>query len=148
MRAAVKTNIKEEEKHPQEEERQTTATRTKSYRLEDIQEHWEAFRAERLAKGFDKDALLLKAGFRTDGHKILLQLANEALAPTFERMRFDLLHYLRNAVENDALSLDYEVIQMAKEKMLYTDKEKFDHLKRKYPLLQELQEKLRLDPEF
>lgn len=96
----------------------------------------------------DKDALILKSGFRRDGKKILLQLANEALAPTFERMRFDLLHYLRDAVQNDELSLDYEVIQMAKEKMLYTDKEKFEHLKKKYPLLKELQEKLRLDPEF
>lgn len=96
----------------------------------------------------DKDALILKSGFQTEGHKISLLLANEALAPAFERMRFDLLHYLRDAVDNDELSLGYQVIQMAKEKMLYTDKEKFDHLKKKYPLLQDLQEKLRLDPEF
>jgi len=39
-------------------------------------------------------------------------------------------------------------VDIAREKMLYTDKEKFEHLKKKYPALKDLQERLGLDPEF
>jgi len=55
---------------------------------------------------------------------------------------------LRNGLNNDGLTLKSEIVDVSREKMLYTDQEKFEHLKKKYPALKDLQERLGLDPEF
>ena len=73
---------------------------------------------------------------------------HEALVPSFEKVKVELLTALRNSLENDTITLQSKVVQIDKSKMLYTDQEKFEHMKKKYPALRDLQEKLGLDPEF
>lgn len=94
------------------------------------------------------EALILKEPFDFQENVITVKIGNEALEGTFERMRSDLLSQIRNQLQNDHIQLRSEIIELEKKNMLYTDKEKFEHLKKKYPALKDLQERFGLDPEF
>lgn len=56
--------------------------------------------------------------------------------------------FLRKALKNQLIGIEAIVKEMAKEDMLYTNKEKFDHLIKKNPALGVLKEKLGLDPDY
>tara|TARA_Y100000588_G_C14022438_1_gene824886 strand:+ start:371 stop:817 length:447 start_codon:yes stop_codon:yes gene_type:complete len=109
---------------------------------------WKKFIEISESQGKHQEALILKDEYAKEEHTITVFIANEALEPSFEKLRTDLLEYLRNELKNDHIQLRSVIKEIEKQKMLYTDKEKFEHLKRKYPALKDLQEKLGLDPEF
>ncbi len=100
------------------------------------------------AAGRHQELIILKEQYALSGSEITLSIANEALVPSFEKVKAELLTALRNSLENDTITLRSQVVQIDKSKMLYTDQEKFEHMKKKYPALRDLQEKLGLDPEF
>ena len=100
------------------------------------------------AAGKSQEMIILKEEYMLRGSEIVLSITNAALEPTFEKVRADLLKSIRNEVQNDSITLRSQVVELDKSKMLYTDQEKFEHLKKKFPALKDLQEKLGLDPEF
>jgi len=114
----------------------------------ELQDQFNAIIMDFEAKGLHHEALILKEPFDFHGHEITLKISNEALESTFERMRSDLLSSLRDHLQNDHIVLKSVIIEPDKKDMLYTDKEKFEHLKKKYPALKDLQDKFGLDPEF
>jgi DNA polymerase-3 subunit gamma/tau len=60
----------------------------------------------------------------------------------------ELQGFLRTSLKNSKIILDSVVEEVKNEDMMYTNKEKFDHLAKKYPALTELQQKLGLDPDY
>ncbi|KYG80514.1 hypothetical protein EV198_2189 [Roseivirga ehrenbergii] len=94
------------------------------------------------------ELLLLQEPYELEGNIVTIKISNGASEASFEKFRGDLLMALRDGLENDSVLLKSEIVDVAREKMLYTDKEKFEHLKKKYPALKDLQERLGLDPEF
>lgn len=115
---------------------------------EQLEEVWKKFMEEREKRGQTQELLILKEPYTLQDKHIIIPISNEALEPTFERFRADLLLHLRDGLSNDNISISSEIREIEKGKMLYTDREKFEHLKTKYPALRDLQEKLGLDPEF
>jgi hypothetical protein len=77
-----------------------------------------------------------------------VNIPNEALENTFEKFKGGLLTHLRDKLKNDHITISSVVVEVKKEKMRYTDREKFDYLKEKYPALRDLQDRFGLDPEF
>lgn len=66
-----------------------------------------------------------------------------------DEIRLELLTFLRDRLGNDSIQLGGEIKAVADDKkMLYTNKEKFDHLIEKNPLVKELKDKLGLDTDF
>jgi DNA polymerase-3 subunit gamma/tau len=63
-------------------------------------------------------------------------------------MKTDLVSYLRESLGNNSLQLRSLMIEMAANKMIYTNKEKFEAMAQKNPLLVELRDKFGLDPDF
>jgi hypothetical protein len=51
-------------------------------------------------------------------------------------------------LQNDILKVELEKLESESKKMIYTNKEKFDHLAAKHPAVKLLQEKLSLDPDY
>lgn len=115
---------------------------------EDLEKALKEFSEAFEKQGQHHEALILKETFLYEDSTITMRISNEALEGTFDRMRTDLLEKLRDQLKNDHLQLRSEIIEPEKKDMLYTDKEKFEHLKKKYPALKDLQERLGLDPEF
>lgn len=114
----------------------------------DIKAEWEKYIQQQAAAGNHQELTILKEKFEVSGTEIVLSITNAALEGTFEKVKSDLLKHLRNSLQNDAITLRSQVVELDQSKMLYTDQEKFEHLKKKFPALKDLQEKLGLDPEF
>ena len=65
-----------------------------------------------------------------------------------ERFRMDLTQYLRQKLQNNKINIKANVIPQEESKMIYTAKEKFEHLAQKNPAVRTLQKKLGLDTDF
>ena len=63
-------------------------------------------------------------------------------------IKSDLLGYLREKLNNSTIQLEGVVQHTAVKKKAYTNKERFEYLAEKNPLLRQLQEKFGLDPDF
>ncbi|NVJ47769.1 MAG: hypothetical protein HWE07_11600 [Cytophagia bacterium] len=146
---SLKASMQKPEDEEKEDEPQVVgAVRDTAFTPEQLAESWQQFVAKRQELGLQQELLILKEPYSVEDKHITVPIANEALEPTFERFRADLLLFLRDSLQNDHISLSSEIREIEKGKMLYTDREKFEHLKKKYPALKDLQEKLGLDPEF
>lgn len=55
---------------------------------------------------------------------------------------------MRKHLSNGSIKVELEKLETESKKMIYTNKEKFDHLAEQYPTVKALQEKLGLDPDF
>ncbi len=91
---------------------------------------------------------LLSQSFTFKNNIVTVQLTNPVEEPLLAGMRLDLVNYLREKLGNSKLQVESEIQQTSTKKKAYTNKEKFDYLAEKNPLLKNLQERLGLDPEF
>jgi DNA polymerase-3 subunit gamma/tau len=98
--------------------------------------------------GKKQEIMMLKEPYELQENKVVLKLSNEVLKITFDHLKSDLQGYLRKSLKNNKIILEAEVMETAREDMIYTNKEKFAHLVKKYPDLKDLQERLGLDPDY
>lgn len=148
--------LKQEINKPKEEtatEEETVAQpivtgKETAFDMEALKAAWKDYMDKMEAAGNHQETIILKEQYELNGSDIILHIANEALVPGFEKVKVELLYALRRSLENDKITLRSKVVQVDQSKMLYTDQEKFEHMKKKFPALKDLQEKLGLDPEF
>lgn len=109
---------------------------------------WEAFKTERKQKGFDQEAALLNHEYVREEEIIRLQIHNPILEFIFDKIKVELIAHLRKELKNGGIKVELEKLESESKKMIYTNKEKFDHLAEQYPTIKLLQEKLGLDTDF
>ncbi len=143
---ALKKEINKPKEEENEEEVEKVDLRNNAYTKEDMETAWQKFIADGNFQSLDQE--VLKNPFHLEENRVTVSIPNAALVSSFEKYRAELLLHLRNTLKNDNISLQSNVVEIAQEKMLYTDREKFEFLKNKYPALKDLQDKLGLDPEF
>ncbi len=93
------------------------------------------------------NALNQKVEF-SDDLTIHLTLPNSFQSLTIEELRQELLGHLRQQLRNKNINLKTSVEKLEDKKLIYTNKEKFDYLAEKYPVLRKLRSKLDLDTDF
>ena len=130
------------------EEAETKTEDTKSFTDEDLKKVWDAFKDGRKQKGFYQEAALLNHAYIREEETIRLQIHNPILEIIFDKIKVELLAHLRSELKNNKLKVELEKLETESKKMIYTNKEKFDHLAEQYPTVKLLQEKLGLDPDF
>jgi DNA polymerase-3 subunit gamma/tau len=91
---------------------------------------------------------ILNQTFTLKNNVITLLLNNPIEDPLLQGMKSDLVGYLREKLNNSTLQVEGEMQQNNTKRKAYTNKEKFDYLVEKNPLLKELQERLGLDPDY
>lgn len=92
---------------------------------------------------------LLNQPFVFKENIITLTLTNPIEEPILNSVKQDLLSYLRDKLGNNSLQVEGHMQEQQQGKRIaYTNKEKFEHLAEKNPLLIELKERLGLDPDF
>ncbi|EMR01214.1 hypothetical protein [Cesiribacter andamanensis] len=95
------------------------------------------------------ELLIANAGLELgEGASIQVVLNSSLQEEPFERLKPRLQQYLRQTLQNSQISLHPQVAEEAGPRKLYTNSEKFQHLLERYPLLQELKEKLGLEADF
>jgi hypothetical protein len=91
---------------------------------------------------------LLKQDFVFQDNAIIIPLSNAIEEPLLQNIRVQLTTYLRDKLNNSAISVIGVLHEMGSKKAIYTNKEKFDHLAEKNPMLRELKERLGLDTDY
>jgi len=83
-----------------------------------------------------------------DDTTIKLTLTNSVKEVILDKFRSDLMQHLKSNLRNGNITLVTDLLEEEAKKMIYTNKEKFDHLAEKNPLLLKLKDRLGLDPDF
>lgn len=150
--ASAKSNLEEQKAAKVKEAvagvEEESQKRSEAFTQESFETVWATIADQYESNGQHHEALLLREKVHIDNHAITVNITNEALESTFERIRGKVLEKLRNTLKNDFIQLRGQIAELEKKQMLYTDKEKFEHLKNKYPALKDLQDRFGLDPEF
>jgi len=117
--------------------------------LEALQTKWNEFTSWLKEEGREFDYNALVQDFHLEApHKIVLKLPNKSQQVAIDNIKQELLGFLRESLQNSHIDLECEVIKQKEENLIYTNKEKFEYLARKYPHLTELKRRLDLDTEF
>ncbi len=111
-----------------------------------MREAWAEY--ARLRKDQVAEVHLLSREIDLNGSIVTVALANTVEEPLLQSMMTDLVTYLRTRLSNPTIKIESVMQQMDARKMAYTNKEKFDLLAEKNPVLKELKERLGLDPDF
>lgn len=143
-----KLAFKEEEKKKGIEPNQTKELVLNAYTPEDFTKAWSAFIDIRKEIGSEQEVAFLKHQYVLSNDVVKIQIHNSILELTFDKLKVDLQTHLRKFLKNDAIKVELEKLESESKKMLYTNKEKFNHLAEKYPAIKLLQEKLSLDPDY
>ncbi len=113
---------------------------------EQLREAWAEY--ARLRKDQVAEFHLLSRKMDVNGSIVTVALANSVEEPLLQSMMTDLVTYLRTRLSNPTIKIESVLQAMDAKKMAYTNKEKFDLLAEKNPVLKELKERLGLDPDF
>lgn len=107
---------------------------------------WEEFAERR--KGQVAEYQLLQREYQFEPPLITINLTNPVEEALLENFRRDLVQFLRDSLHNNELTVKAVVQDNSGKKMVYTAREKFEHLTEKHPYLKELKDRLGLDWEY
>ncbi len=109
---------------------------------EQLKTHWRNFAATRDSPS---EGLILNREFELQQQTVLLRLDNQTQLTQLAEFKHELLEYLRKNLRNSQVQLQADVSVQEKKRMVYTNREKFEYLAEKHPLLNELKTQLGLD---
>jgi DNA polymerase-3 subunit gamma/tau len=114
-----------------------------------LQQYWDEFVNKKRAEGKQQELLVLSQQPElVDDLVVKIKLNSSVQIETVDGLKSELMPYLRDKLNNDALKLEAELQLDESKPLIYTPAEKFKYLSEKHPKLKVLQEKLGLDPDF
>lgn len=114
--------------------------------LAQLKKAWEEYAEQRKAQVAEYQILLRE--FTYQSPIITIPLLNPVEESLLDNFRRDLTQFLRDRLRNNDLTLVSALQSTEGKKVIYTSREKFEHLAEKYPYLHELKERLGLDWEY
>lgn len=121
-------------------------TENKVFTPDELKVAWLNFAETR--KIYQAEYQLLQQPVELQGTKVILQFHNPVQETLLNSLRSDITAYLREELGNSSIQVTGELKTPDDKPLLYTNREKFEHLVKKNPVLQELKEKLGLDTDF
>lgn len=119
------------------------------FTFDDIKNYWLEFASKKKAEGKDSEYMVLmqEISLKNDS-SIVIKMTNTVNLDILDRFRSDLITFLKSKLKNGSISLETELAKEDTKRMIYTNKDKFDYLAEKKPILNQLRERLGLDPDF
>lgn len=114
--------------------------------LEQVKKVWNDF--TELRKNQIAEYNLLARDFELQGNQIILPLNNPVEEPLLQGIRTSLITYLRDKLSHSSINVNGVLKEVESKKMIYTNKDKFEHMVQKNPALKDLKERFGLDPDF
>jgi hypothetical protein len=120
-----------------------------SYTEAQLRSTWKTFADKTKAEGRDSEYAVLKQDIRLiDNDTIIITFTNSVKMMILDKFRSDLIVYLKSTLNNRNINLETELLEEEASKIPYTNREKFDYLAEKKPILNELKNRLGLDTDF
>lgn len=114
--------------------------------LDELKLAWDEFAEQRKTQVGEYHILRQEFEFSNDA--VTVRLSNAVEEPLLQAIRTPLTEFLRERLSNKRLNVISVVKEVQSQKIAYTNKEKFDHLAEKNPILKELKDRLGLDTDF
>jgi hypothetical protein len=111
-----------------------------------VKEAWTEYAAERKSQVAEYHLLNREITFRNS--QITIPLTNPIEEPLLLSIKSNLVDYLRRKLSNNLIQVVSIIEERQSKKVAYTNKDKFEHLAEKNPLLNQLKEKFGLDTDF
>ena len=120
-----------------------------SFTEEQLKNEWNYFAEAAKEAGRDSEYAVLKQQVRlTDKHIIVITFTNSVKVMILDKFRSDLITHLKTRLNNRHIKLETEIKEEEKSAIPYTNGEKFEFMAEKKPILNELKNRLGLDPDF
>lgn len=113
---------------------------------EQLRDVWNAYAETR--KIYQAEYQLLNQEYELTDNHITIPLHNPVQETILTNIRSDLTTFLRDRLRNQSIQVTGELREAEQRKVIYTNREKFDYLVAKNPMLRELKDRLGLDTDF
>jgi hypothetical protein len=81
----------------------------------------------------------------TDDFKLVLDIENTVQDDLINSVKPELVSWLRKELKNSKIQLFTNINQEARDKIIYTDSEKYEEMIKKNPAIDQLRQKFKLD---
>jgi hypothetical protein len=108
---------------------------------------WEEFAAQR--KKYQAEFQMLSQPYTLkEGRHIIVSLLSPVHETMLHNIKTELTAFVREKLRNTSIQVSGEMIAADDKKIIYTNRDKFDYLAGKNPILKELKDRLGLDTDF
>ncbi len=111
-----------------------------------MQSSWNAFADQR--KKFQAEFQLLSQPYTLQDNLIVVELLSPVHETMLHNIKSELTGFLREKLKNTSIQVTGHLATSTEKKVIYTNREKFDFLADKNPMLKELKDRLGLDTDF
>lgn len=139
LKSSLKTETQQTTQKVEEKE-------DKPFTHEQVRAVWKEFAETR--KVYQAEYHLLSQEIEIRDNQVIVHLHNHFQETLINTIKVDILTFLREKLNNNRIQLMGEHRAVDEKKVIYTNREKFEHLAEKNPKLKELKERLGLDTDF
>lgn len=118
----------------------------RAFTQEELQSAWQEFAESK--KAFQLEYHLLSQPFEHSENAIRVHVTNLIEESTINSVKQDLVDFLRKKLGNSFIQIQAVMQQLDEKKIIYTNKDKYEFMAEKNPLLRELKDRLGLDTDF
>lgn len=141
---SIRTDTRNSNADQHEEISQPTANL--DFTFEKLKEAWNEFAETR--KKYKAEYQVLTQEIELKENTIVVHLHNPVQDTLLNDLKTDITTFIREKLGNTTIQLTGELISEDDKKVIYTNREKFDHLAEKNPSLRDLKNRLGLDTDF
>lgn len=116
------------------------------YSEEQLRDAWNAYADQR--KKFQAEYQMLSQQYRKEDNLITVDLLSPVHETMLNNIKSELVAFLRERLRNNTIQVTGHIQTGEEKKVIYTNREKFDFLAEKNPMLRELKDRLGLDTDF
>lgn len=91
---------------------------------------------------------MLSQPFQLNGNQIIVTLLSPVHETMLNNIKVELAGFLREKLRNSNIQVTGLLTQSDDKKIIYTNRDKFDYLADKNPILKEMKDRLGLDTDF
>lgn len=116
------------------------------FTLQQLEAAWNEFAEQR--KQFPAESQMLAQPFDLNECVVTLHIYNPVQESMLQNIKTELANFLREKLLNTAINVVGKFQEVEERKKIYSQREKFDYLVAKNPLLKELKDRLGLDTDY
>lgn len=92
--------------------------------------------------------VLQQETYMKDEYTVVIKITNPVQHNLLDRFRSDLTVHLKTKLNNGKINIDTEQVEENSQRKYYTNSDKFRYLAEKKPIINQLKDRLGLDPDF
>jgi hypothetical protein len=113
---------------------------------QELREAWNQYAEQR--RKYQAEFQMLSQPYQLDGRVIVVNLLSPVHETMLNNIKIELSGFLREKLKNSHIQVRGQLTESDDKKIIYTNRDKFDYLADKNPILKEMKDRLGLDTDF